>query len=349
MGDLDFYPRIAKHDLTLCVKVDHADNDDADSRQLQGPEKMIRLAQGDNSCWHDAMAVAMRMHGIGRLAYDASDDSKEPNASLLELLRADWSTFVTQDDTDKYREPLLQQISLKSAGQIKSGGMANPGDLWDYGAFGIPSVSFNTIKKKICAECGGSTYYQTPQDKDVNCLQLIETTGQKRSVSKLLNAHFADQSIKQGKTDFTNCEHCKHALPLVQKTVVLDRPPHILCVAIPSAKDNLPDLSNPKELLDGVKMKFENFKGEEREIFYKTVSLVYLDSPKHWVVANFVQWKANPGVKNAQANWFVFDGMKDVARRVDGRQLNHKITSGAVTRILFKRVYQECDEGSRLK
>lgn len=93
---------------------------------------MVLPKKADNSCWLDAMVVAMRMQGVGRLAYDASDVSVGPTGSLLELLRADWFPFTSRDIVDEYKGPLLHHISARSGGQIRSGDMANPGELWDY-------------------------------------------------------------------------------------------------------------------------------------------------------------------------------------------------------------------------
>jgi len=90
---------------------------------------MVLLKQADNSCWLDAMVVAMRMQGVARVASGESNVTDVLTGSLLGLLRAVWSLLTSRDITDI---TLLYHISVKSGGQIGSGDMANPGDLWDY-------------------------------------------------------------------------------------------------------------------------------------------------------------------------------------------------------------------------
>jgi hypothetical protein len=352
-GLLQFYPRFAKHDLTLCAI---PDDRQAAIQCLQGPEKMVSLHQGDNTCWLDSIVTGMRMHGIGRLAYDASDEPEQPTptSETLRLLRADWSSFKSPKDIENYRNPLLHQVAIASAGSTKAGDMAHPLDLWQYGALGSPSVSFNTTKKKTCAtkSCATDNYHQTPQDKNINYIYLTVKPEKKRSVAELLNTHFADQTIAKARSGFENCRKCNTRLPLTQKTVVVDRLPHVLCVALPSAeKAAMPDMSDPKKLLEGVTIKYTNLDGKEREVFYKTVSLLYQHSPLHWVVANYVESKVHARTDDTktESRWFVLDGQRRTASQADGRTFNSKLKNGEVAMILFKRVYEECDEESVLR
>lgn len=57
----------------------------------------------------------MRMHGLGRLAYDASDGSGSQTATslMLALIRADWSKFKKEDHA-RYLSPILDQTSAQS-------------------------------------------------------------------------------------------------------------------------------------------------------------------------------------------------------------------------------------------
>jgi len=64
-------------------------------------------------------------------------------------------------------------------------------------------------------------------------------------------------------------------LPMEQRTIIVDRLPSILCIALTTAETNsLPNLNDPEELLKGVKLKYENLREEVREVTNKTVSLV---------------------------------------------------------------------------
>ncbi|KAG9563316.1 hypothetical protein KCU71_g6697, partial [Aureobasidium melanogenum] len=92
----------------------------------------------------------MRMHGIGRLAYDASDKpSPEQNkvtSLTLSLLRADWTSLTSLAAVDKYRDPILKELDARA--YVKLGAEANPCDLWAYGAAGIPSVSLKNRQEE---------------------------------------------------------------------------------------------------------------------------------------------------------------------------------------------------------
>jgi hypothetical protein len=343
-GTLRFYPRMKKHDLSICAY------EDQPPEMLSGPEKATALRQGHNTCWLDAMVTGMRMHGIGRLAYDAKDPEDPPTCTslTLELLRADWTSFNTLEDVNKFRDPILASIATQS--NIHAGSMASPADLWQFAARGIPSVSFGTMKKKLCTTCGEANYHQTPQDIEVNSIELFNSG--KATLPELLNARFEEQTIQSHRVDFATCTKCSDhpALPLRQKTVVIDRPPHILCIGLPTGeKTRMPDLSDPKTILDGVNMKYENLEGEARSVVYKAAALVYTSGANHWAVAANVKYKRTRAAKLMQEGWLECDGLTGAIREVNGRTLNPKIKGGSVARILFKRVYTDCDEEMQLR
>ncbi|THW08691.1 hypothetical protein D6D25_07877 [Aureobasidium pullulans] len=181
---------------------------------------------------------------------------------------------------------------LKARSHVGVGKEANPGDLWTHGAAGIPSVSFNTAKKKVCGACGETNFYQTPQDISVNSLELVNTSEPRMTVAQLVNAHFEEKGIQRPRHRFSTCKTCNEDLPLQQKTVFVDRPPHILCVALNIKEpDTLPDLNDWREVLDGFDLAFETIQGSTRHVFYECVALVYITGPEnnHWVAANRVQ------------------------------------------------------------
>ena len=198
---LQFYTRIARHDRSPCVRPGEDNETDTGSQQqLQGPERMVFLKQADNTCWLDAMIVAMRVQGVDQLGYDASDVSDVSTSSLPECSRADWSLFTTRDII--YRDPLLHHISAKSGGQIGSENLANLGDLWDYCTVGFPKLAFNIIGKKTCDQCDSPMYHQTPQNRNLNCLRHLETAGHNHTVTQLHNVNFVNQVIDRSKTGF---------------------------------------------------------------------------------------------------------------------------------------------------
>ncbi|KEQ85562.1 hypothetical protein M438DRAFT_197822 [Aureobasidium pullulans EXF-150] len=112
--------------------------------------------------------------------------------------------------------------------------MAKPIDFCQFGVRGTPSVSFNTTKKKLCA-CGEAIYHQTPQDIDVNSIETINTISSTITLPALIDAHLEEQDIQRHKTDFSRCSTCGSQLPLRQKIILLDRPPHILCLGLPTS------------------------------------------------------------------------------------------------------------------
>ncbi|KAG9676533.1 hypothetical protein KCU99_g2715, partial [Aureobasidium melanogenum] len=247
---------------------------------------------------------------------------------MLALIRADWSKFKKEDHA-RY---------------------LNPGDFWQFAAKGLPSVSFDPIKKKTCTSCHESTCYQTSQDIDVNSIELYGQASSQGTFPHALNSWFKDQDIQKHKENFSTCSSCNNELPFSQKTVMLDRLPHVLCVGMNTGeKDSLPDLKDPNTVLGGVELKFEHISGEERSVKYKTVALVYSGGPSHWVSAVRVKYQKTATSKTAVEGWLGCDGQKDSCREVNGRTLNPKINSGAVARVLLNRVYKECENGMYLK
>ncbi|KAH0340598.1 hypothetical protein KCU81_g6724, partial [Aureobasidium melanogenum] len=246
----------------------------------------------------------------------------------------------------RYPSPILDQVSAQSV-HTEEGSMENPCEFWQFATRGSPSVSFNTIKKKTCTSCHDSTYYQTPQDIDVNSIELYGQASSKNTFPHVLNSWFKDQAIRKHKDNFSTCSSCNNELPFEQKTVMLDRPPHFLCVGMNTGeKDSLPDLKDPNTVLDGVELKFEHISGEERSVKYKTIALVYSSGLNHFVSAVKVKYKKTASSKTAVEGWLECDGQKGSCREVDGRTLKPKIKSGAVARVLLKRVYNESENGA---
>ncbi|CAD0088246.1 unnamed protein product [Aureobasidium mustum] len=153
---------------------------------------------------------------------------------------------------------------------------------WQFATRGLPSVSCNTIKKKTCTWCAESTYHQTPQDIDVNSIELYGQASSKGTFPHTLNSLIKDRAIQKHKEEFSTCTHCSSEFPLSQKTVMLDLSAHILCVGLNTGeKDNLRDLKEPNTILGGVELKSEHISGEERSVKYKIVALVYSSGPSH--------------------------------------------------------------------
>ncbi|KAG9962574.1 hypothetical protein KCU61_g4598, partial [Aureobasidium melanogenum] len=160
----------------------------------------------------------MRMHGIGRLAYDASDKpSPEQNkvtSLTLSLLRADWTSLTSLAAVDKYRDPILKELDALAC--VKLGAEANPRDLWAYRAAGIPSVSFNTAKKKVCSKCHESTFHQTPQDISVNSLELKDSSSPKMTLPQLINNRFVMKKAERSIAQLLKCRSRGSVLPKEQ-------------------------------------------------------------------------------------------------------------------------------------
>lgn len=174
------------------------------------------------------------MYRVGGLACDATYlvDTTACASHALHFLRTDWSAFVIATDVNKYRQPVLDSIAAQS--RIKAGSMAKPIESWQFGVRGIPSVSFNTIKKELCA-CGEAIYHQAPQNIDVNSIEIINTISSTTTLPALIDAHLKEQDIQRHKTDFSRCSTCGSQLPLRLKTTLLDRPPHILGLGLPTS------------------------------------------------------------------------------------------------------------------
>jgi hypothetical protein len=83
-GPLCLYPGLHNHGSTLCAMPKQSDR-----------VPVVHLKQGAKTCQANCIATAMRMHGLGRLAYDASEGSGSQTATslMLALLRTDWSKF----------------------------------------------------------------------------------------------------------------------------------------------------------------------------------------------------------------------------------------------------------------
>jgi hypothetical protein len=221
--------RFRPRDLTLCASNSLQKSDAA--QQLYGQEPVVWLQQGNNTCWLDAMLVAMRMQGIGRFVYDVTDeldDTTSIKSKVLALLVADWSREAHQLASLRKR---IQDGIAQVAPMFATGACANPSDLWDLGAAGIPSVSFNVAKKKACTKCGLANYYQSRQDR-VAGIQIPSHQGNKSTLPQLLNDHFDEHEIDHHKSEFSVCRRCKNPLPLVQKRVVVDRAPFILSIGV---------------------------------------------------------------------------------------------------------------------
>lgn len=77
--------------------------------------------------------------------------------------------------------------------------------------------------------------------------------------------------------------------------------------------------------------------------------MVYSSGPSHWVAVINVRYKKTAKSITAEEEWLECDGQKDTFRETNGRTLNPKINSGAVARVLLKRVYKECEDGVYLK
>jgi hypothetical protein len=58
-----------------------------------------------------------------------------------------------------------------------------------------------------------------------------------------------------------------------------------------------------------------------------------------------VKYKKTAASKTAVEGWLECDGQKDFRREVNWRTLKPKIKSGAVARVLLKRVYNEYEKG----
>ncbi|THW49424.1 hypothetical protein D6C77_06766 [Aureobasidium pullulans] len=239
---------------------------------------------------------------------------------------------------------------LKARSHVGVGEETNTGDLWTHGAAGIPSVSFNTAKKKVCGACGETNFYQTPQDISVNSLELVNTSEPRMTVAQLVNAHFEEKGIQRPRHRFSTCKTCNEDLPLQQKTVFVDRPPHILCVALNIKEpDTLPDLNDWREVLDGFDLAFETIQGSTRHVFYECVALVYITGPEnnHWVAANRVQCSEQKN-RPTGYRWLLCDGMKTTCSVISGRTFNPLIRKGKVARLLYKRVYVDIEHDGKM-
>jgi hypothetical protein len=137
---------------------------------------------------------------------------------------------------------------------------------------------------------------------------------------------------------------------LQQKTVFVDRPPHILCVALNiKESDTLPDLNDWSKVLDGFDLVFETIQGSTRHVFYECVAFVQITGSEnnHWVAANRLQCLEQ---KNRPTNhkWLLCDGTKATCSVISGRTFDLLIRKSKVARVLYKRVYVDHEHDGKM-
>ncbi|THY35000.1 hypothetical protein D6D01_01706 [Aureobasidium pullulans] len=148
----------------------------------------------------------MRVYRVGGHACDTTHpvDTTACASHTLDLLRTDWGAFEIATDVDMYRQPVLDSIAAQS--RIKASSMAKAIGFWQFGVRGTPSVSFNTIKKKLCA-CGEAIYHQTPQDIDVNSIEIVNTISSTTTLPALIDAHLEEQIYSAMRPTSRDAQH----------------------------------------------------------------------------------------------------------------------------------------------
>ncbi|KAG9533385.1 hypothetical protein KCU93_g448, partial [Aureobasidium melanogenum] len=193
------------------------------------------------------------------LAYDASDTSGSPTATslMLALLRVDWSKFKKEDHA-RYLSPILDQISAQSL-HIEEGFMGTQATSGSLQPKVCPvSLSIPSRRRRVLRATRPHTIRRDKISTAIllSCMakQVQKTHSRRRSTLGL--------RIMPSNTTRKN---------VLQKTVMLDRLPHVLSVGMNTGeKNSLPDLRDPNTVLDGVELKFEHISGEERSVKYKT-------------------------------------------------------------------------------
>jgi hypothetical protein len=339
---MTWLPRLQARDLTLCAKPG-LEYDDA-TRQIHDFQPVVWLRQGNNTCWLDSMLVAMRMQGIGRFVYDVTNKESAVN----DILTADWprESHRLGQLRDAVQDAVAQNNTTLAAGEF-----GNPGDLWDFAALEIPSVSFNIAKKKICSQCNRPNYAQGPTDRSA-AIQLAPCPGNTSTLPQLLHLYFSEQSISKHRPKFSRCTTCQEPLGLVQQIVVVDRTPFILCVGVNisrEARDRgaLPAFEDPQELLGGFDFAYQTFKGTCRIATYKVVAIVYLGHKDHWVSASLANVEGDVDFPEA-VRWIVCDGRQSKCKLLDDAAIGRIIKRGKVARFLLRRVYESVGEDGYL-